>query len=90
MEIDILTITSYVRGFSLALMVFTERTVLYVTLVTYVLMGNRLSGDKVFSMAQYFNNVQLYMAICYPLAVVMFGEAKVSVKRLEVGWQTCQ
>ncbi|GLV41553.1 uncharacterized protein CBL_06782 [Carabus blaptoides fortunei] len=83
MEIDILTVTSYVRGFSIALMVFTERTVLYVTLVTYVLLGNRLSGDKVFSMAQYFNSIQLYMAIFYPMAIVTFGEAKVSVKRLE-------
>lgn len=82
-EIDVLTITSYVRGFSLALMVFTERTVLYVTLVTYVLMGNQLTGAIVFPIAQFFNNIQLYMAIFYPLGIVLFGEAKVSIKRLE-------
>lgn len=64
-------------------MVFTERATLYLTVITYVLDGNRLTGDKVFSMAQFFNTIQLYMAIFYPLALAMLAEAKVSVKRLE-------
>lgn len=46
-------------------------------------MENRLTGDKVFSMAQFFNTIQLYMAIFYPLALSLYAEAKVSVKRLE-------
>lgn len=82
-EIDIITKTSYIRGFSMALMVYTERTILYLTLITYVLMGNSLTGDIVFSMAQLFNTVQLYMCIFYPMAVSSLAEAKVSIKRLE-------
>lgn len=65
-------------------MVFTERTVLYVTVITYVLSGNQLSGDKVFSLAQFFNNVQLFMAIFYPIALAMYGECRISVSRIEV------
>ncbi|XP_031366798.1 multidrug resistance-associated protein 4-like isoform X2 [Apis dorsata] len=82
-EIDILTLTSYLRGFTLATFVFTERTTLYFTIMAYVLLGNSISADKVFSMAQYFNILQLTMAILYPMAVSAVAEASVSIKRLE-------
>lgn len=49
----------------------------------YVLMGYPLTSDKVFSMAQYFNTLQLYMAIFFPMALVYYAEMKVSVKRIE-------
>ncbi|XP_012146800.2 ATP-binding cassette subfamily C member 4 [Megachile rotundata] len=82
-EVDILTLTSYLRGFTLATFVFTERSTLYFTILTYVLLGNVISADKVFSMAQYFNILQLTMAILYPMAVSAAAEASVSIKRLE-------
>lgn len=77
------TKTSYVKGVSVAITVFTERVTLYLTIITYVLLGNRLTGDVVFSMAQLFNTVQLYMSIFYPLAISAYAEANVSIKRLE-------
>ncbi|KOC59210.1 Multidrug resistance-associated protein 4 [Habropoda laboriosa] len=83
-EIDVLTLTSYLRGFTLATFVFTERTTLYFTIMAYVLLGNSISADKVFSMAQYFNILQLTMAILYPMAVSAVAEASVSIKRLQV------
>ena len=82
-EVDVLTLTSYLRGFTLATFVFTERTTLYFTIMAYVLLGNTISADKVFSMAQYFNILQLTMAILYPMAVSAAAEASVSIKRLE-------
>lgn len=75
---------SYLRGFTLATFVFTERTTLYFTVMTYVLFGYSISADKVFSMAQYFNILQLTMAIFYPLAVASIAETAVSIKRIEV------
>ncbi|EZA56728.1 Multidrug resistance-associated protein [Ooceraea biroi] len=82
-EIDVLTLTSYLRGFTLATFVFTERTTLYFTLMSYVFLGHSISADKVFSMAQYFNILQLTMAILYPMAVAHAAEAAVSIKRIE-------
>lgn len=79
-----MTLTSYLRGFTLATFVFTERTTLYFTIMAYVLLGNSISADKVFSMAQYFNILQLTMAILYPMAVSAVAETSVSIKRLEV------
>lgn len=64
-------------------MVFTERLSLYLTIICFVLIGNRLSSDVVFSMAQLFNSIQLYMCIYYPNALASYAEAKVSIKRLE-------
>ncbi|XP_032663383.1 multidrug resistance-associated protein 4-like isoform X2 [Odontomachus brunneus] len=82
-EIDVLTLTSYLRGFTLATFVFTERTTLYFTIMTYVLLGHSISADKVFSMAQYYNILQITMAIMYPLALASAAEAAVSMKRIE-------
>ncbi|KAK9680179.1 ABC transporter transmembrane region [Popillia japonica] len=83
LEIDCLAKTSYIRGFTVALMVFTERFTTYLTIIAYVLLGNPLTSDKVFSLAQFFNTIQLYMAIFFPLAMSTFAEAIVSVRRLE-------
>ncbi|XP_025162191.1 multidrug resistance-associated protein 4 isoform X2 [Harpegnathos saltator] len=82
-EVDVLTLTSYLRGFTLATFVFTERTTLYFTIMTYVFLGHTISADKVFSMAQYFNILELTMAIFYPIAVASAAEASVSIKRIE-------
>ncbi|KAF5304472.1 hypothetical protein FQA39_LY09668 [Lamprigera yunnana] len=83
LEIDVISVASQIRGFLVSLMVYTERFTLYLTIVTYVLLDNKLTGDKVFSIAQFFNTIQLYMAIFFPLGVVFFAEAKISVKRIE-------
>lgn len=78
LEIDRLLVQSYFRGFSCALMVYTERLSLFVTIITFVFMGNNITSDKVFSMAQFFNTLQLFMAINFPLSIVFRGEAMIS------------
>ncbi|XP_015109904.1 multidrug resistance-associated protein 4 [Diachasma alloeum] len=82
-EIDVLTVISYLRGFNRATFVFTERTTLYFTVMAYVLLGNTISADKVFSMAQYYNRLQCTMAIYFPLAITFASEAAVTIKRLQ-------
>ncbi|XP_011312621.1 multidrug resistance-associated protein 4 [Fopius arisanus] len=82
-EIDVLSVISYLRGFHRATFVFTERTTLYFTVMAYVLLGNVISADKVFSMAQYFNRLQCTMAIFFPLAITFASEAAVTINRLE-------
>lgn len=83
-EIDVLTLISYLRGFTYATFVFTERTTLYFTIMAYIFYGYSISADKVFTMARYFNILQYTMAILYPIAVANAAEAAVSVKRIEV------
>ncbi|KAK5645931.1 hypothetical protein RI129_004395 [Pyrocoelia pectoralis] len=83
LEIDIIAFTSYIRGLLVSVMMYTEKLTFYLTIITYVLLGNRLSGDKVFSIAQLFSTIELYMAVFYPVAVSFYAEAKVSVSRIE-------
>ncbi|XP_050511824.1 ATP-binding cassette sub-family C member 4-like isoform X2 [Diabrotica virgifera virgifera] len=82
-EIRCVTLTSYLRGIFASCMVFLERMSLCFTLICYVLLGNNITAEKVFSLAQAFNILQLSMAIWYPLAVSHGAEALISIKRLK-------
>lgn len=82
-EIKQIRYASYIRGISLSTMVFTERSTLFITLAACVFMGTPITADRVFSMAQFFNTLQLVAAIYYPMAVSMGAEALVSIKRVE-------
>lgn len=50
---------SYIRGINLSIMVFTERSTLFLTLLACVLMGQTITADIAFSMAQFFNALQV-------------------------------
>ncbi|XP_022907991.2 ATP-binding cassette sub-family C member 4-like [Onthophagus taurus] len=82
-EIDLLTYTSYIRGCYASFAVFTERTTLYFSVICYYILGNKITAHTVFSMAQFYNILQMSMAIFFPLAVTLGAEALVSIQRLE-------
>ncbi|XP_050307150.1 ATP-binding cassette sub-family C member 4-like [Anthonomus grandis grandis] len=82
-EISALTRSSYLRGFYSSCNVFVERLTLFLTVVTYSLVGYNISADVVFSLAQFFNILQLALAILYPLTVSQSAESWVAIKRLE-------
>ncbi|XP_017873148.1 PREDICTED: multidrug resistance-associated protein 4, partial [Drosophila arizonae] len=82
-EIKQIRYASYLRGFYLSTMVFTERSTLYITLVAAALMGHTITADFVFSAASYYNILQLVAAIWYPLAVTFGAEALVSLRRIQ-------
>lgn len=48
-----------------------------------ILMGQIATPDVVFSLAQFFNVLQLSAAIFYPLAVSLGAEALVSIQRVQ-------
>lgn len=82
-EIDVLRHLNYVKGVVLSFAVFMERTTLFVTVVCFVLLGNVITADKAFSMAQFFNSMQLSVAIFFPLAINTSAETLVTIRRLE-------
>ncbi|KAG5867521.1 hypothetical protein JTB14_027161 [Gonioctena quinquepunctata] len=55
----------------------------FLTLLTFVLLGNDLKADTVFSAVNIFNVLQLYMCHYFPEAVARYGEASKAVERLE-------
>lgn len=84
LEIKKIKFSSYVRAAYLAIIVFTERLILYFTLIMYVLTGNELTADVTYSLATYFNILQLTTALFFPQALIFMGETMVSLNRLEV------
>ncbi|EDW33917.1 GL21974 [Drosophila persimilis] len=82
-EIQQIRYASYLRGFYLSTMVFTERSTLYITLAAAALMGQPITADFVFSAASYYNILQLVAAIWYPLAISFGAEALVSLRRIQ-------
>lgn len=83
-EITQIRYASYIRGIYLSTMVFTERSTLLIAIATCVFMGEiPITADIVFSMAQFFNILQLTAAIFYPMAVSFGAEALVSITRVQ-------
>ncbi|KAI2474095.1 ATP binding cassette (ABC) transporter subfamily C member [Diabrotica virgifera virgifera] len=82
-EVRLISKTSAIKGLSLAFIVVTERIALYLTVITFVLLGHQISADKVFLSAQLYNSLQLYSCIMFPYALAGYAEVKVSLRRLE-------
>jgi hypothetical protein len=77
-EVDQIQWASYIRGIYLSTMVFTERSTLFIAILACIYEGKAITADLVFSMATFFNVLQLTAAIFYPLAVSLGAEALVS------------
>ncbi|XP_057321788.1 ATP-binding cassette sub-family C member 4-like [Microplitis mediator] len=72
-----------VRGLYNAFIVFTERTALFVTLVTFVLMGNSIKAEITFQLSSYFYILEVVVVIYVPQALISCSEAVISAKRIE-------
>lgn len=77
-EVDQIQMAQYIRGIYMSTMVFTERSTLFLAILACVLEERAVTADLVFSMATFFNVLQLTAAIFYPLAVSLGAEALVS------------
>lgn len=76
-EVDQIEKAQYIRGVNMSTMVFTERSTLFLAILTCIWQGNAITADLVFPMATFFNVLQLTAAIFYPLAVSLGAEALV-------------
>ncbi len=85
-EIDKIEMSQYLRGFYFSTMVFTERSTLFLAILACIFQGYAITADLVFSMATFFNVLQLSAAIFYPLAVSTLAEALVCVVIKKMEW----
>lgn len=83
LEIQQIRYASYIRGVNLSSFIFIERSTLFISIAACILTGHSITADVVFSMAQYFNVLQMNAAIFYPFALSCLAEAMVSAKRIE-------
>lgn len=83
LEVKQIRYASYIRGINVSTTVFIERSTLFITIAACIMMGHSITADVVYSMAQYFNVLQLNAAIFYPMALSLGAEALVSIRRIE-------
>ncbi|CAG5018016.1 unnamed protein product [Parnassius apollo] len=82
-EVRYIMKTSFIKGFSIALTVFTERFILFAAIVTFVLLGGNIRAEITFSLVQYFNLLQLVCNVHLPMGLAFLAESLVSVRRIE-------
>ena len=56
----------------------------FATFMTYVLTGEILKAQTVFTCISLFNMIRIVMALHFPVALTLVNECRVSIKRLEV------
>ncbi|PSN47509.1 hypothetical protein C0J52_02251 [Blattella germanica] len=83
-EVKVIRTMCYVRGFLLSSEKFSIRLSIFVGVVMYVMTGNTITAEKMFVVTAYFNILKIGMTEFFPLSIVAFSEALVSVKRIKV------
>nr|BAN21406.1 ATP-dependent bile acid permease [Riptortus pedestris] len=82
-ELNIIKKLSYIRGILSSLPMFHTRFAVFITLITYVVLGNTVTASKAFVLTAFFNVLQLSVADYFPLGASQISEFLISLKRIE-------
>ncbi|XP_017890581.1 multidrug resistance-associated protein 4-like [Ceratina calcarata] len=73
----------YMRALYLSFVVFTTRVVLFLTILSFILLGNKPRAELTFMLATYFEMIQLTATLFFPQALLLLGETLVSIERIQ-------
>lgn len=76
--------SSYLRGFNLASFFVASKITVFMSFMTYVLLGNTITASRVFVAVSLYGAVRLTVTLFFPAAVEKVSEAKVSIQRIKV------
>ncbi|XP_060815467.1 probable multidrug resistance-associated protein lethal(2)03659 isoform X2 [Bombus pascuorum] len=82
-EISVIRGMSLVRGITMSFIMFTTRMSLFITIVTYILYGHKITAEKVFMLQAYYNILRINMTVYFPQGITQIAELLVSVRRLQ-------
>ncbi|XP_060852278.1 LOW QUALITY PROTEIN: probable multidrug resistance-associated protein lethal(2)03659 [Rhopalosiphum padi] len=82
-EINEIKKTSCIKGILSSFCLFNTKLALFVTLFTYILIGNYITPSKVFIITSYYDSIQRAFVITFPPAIGLSAELLVSIKRIE-------
>ncbi|XP_078047115.1 putative multidrug resistance-associated protein lethal(2)03659 [Augochlora pura] len=82
-EINVIRLTSLIRGITMSFIIFSTRLSLFITILAYVLYGENITAEKVFMLTAYYNILRQTMTVFFPQGITQIAEAMVSIKRLE-------
>lgn len=82
-ELKAIRNATYLRVTVMGFIIFTERIALFLTILTYILLGYNLSADVIFPLQQFIAAVQINITLVFPLILAFTAELLVSLKRVE-------
>ncbi|XP_015517778.1 probable multidrug resistance-associated protein lethal(2)03659 isoform X1 [Neodiprion pinetum] len=82
-EVNAIKKNSIVLGISSSFDMYTPRLCVFVTILAYVLSGNKITTEQVFMMTAFYNVLRTAMTIAFPISMTQIAEALVSVRRLQ-------
>jgi ATP-binding cassette subfamily C (CFTR/MRP) protein 4 len=82
-EIQQIKGSSYIRGVLLSFIVFHTRIALFFSILSYVLLGNFITAQKVFVITSYYNILRTTMTVFFPQGIGQIAEMLISIKRLQ-------
>ncbi|XP_018576445.1 probable multidrug resistance-associated protein lethal(2)03659 isoform X2 [Anoplophora glabripennis] len=81
-EIKMIRLTSYMRGITLSFIMYSTRMSIFASILTYVLLGNDITAEKVFVLTCFYNILRQTMTVFFPQGISQVAEANVSINRL--------
>ncbi|KYN11469.1 Multidrug resistance-associated protein 4 [Trachymyrmex cornetzi] len=82
-EVNIIQWASCVRGIVKSFIVFMIRISLFITIMSYILFGYKITAEKVYVITAYYNSLSLIMTAYFPQGITQVAETIVSIKRLQ-------
>ncbi|XP_015109425.1 probable multidrug resistance-associated protein lethal(2)03659 isoform X2 [Diachasma alloeum] len=84
-EIKVIRATSYIRGVVISFIMFTTRSSLFLTILSYILLSpdNQINAEKIFMITAYYNILRQTMTVFFPQGITQMAEAAVSIRRLQ-------
>uniref|UniRef100_A0A8C4VRL7 Multidrug resistance-associated protein 4 n=1 Tax=Gopherus evgoodei TaxID=1825980 RepID=A0A8C4VRL7_9SAUR len=82
-EISMVLKSSYLRGLNLASFFVASKITVFMTFMTYVLLGNVISASRVFVAMSLYGAVRLTITLFFPAAVERASEALISIRRIK-------
>ena len=65
-EISVIRAMSLIRGVTMSFILFTTRMSLFATIVAYIMLGNKITAEKVFMLQAFYNILRLNMTVFFP------------------------
>uniref|UniRef100_A0A8C3ILG3 Multidrug resistance-associated protein 4 n=1 Tax=Chrysemys picta bellii TaxID=8478 RepID=A0A8C3ILG3_CHRPI len=88
-EISMVLKSSYLRGLNLASFFVASKITVFMTFMTYVLLGNVISASRVFVAVSLYGAVRLTVTLFFPAAVERASEAMISIRRIKSLFYLC-
>ncbi|XP_050313562.1 probable multidrug resistance-associated protein lethal(2)03659 [Anthonomus grandis grandis] len=81
-EIKAIRKSSYMRGIQISFIMYSTRISIFASILAYVLLGYKITAEKVFVLTSFYNILRQTMTVFFPQGIAQVAEAMVSINRL--------